>query len=348
MDTDDQIDILEVEDEDLEVEAEIIWQTPPEKVHELPYLKKEKIPWTKGPPTIPEDHYTEFGKRLLKTVEDTLLSKWILDRAGLYAILSEHGYPRDLDTKGGRIQLVRNLAKNPLELKWAAAWLIYKREGGLLDQAEANEFEIEIEKNLPENFQKLQEIEDDKQYKFATGQISMKRRVIQISQDQGDLVKWIGMTNKQAQAITSTIKLINQKLIYLKQRIEPTQGAKSLEKKVPKSNMADNKTNSVEGRNTEWTDRWKEVYDTMEKKLEAVNTKLSSVDDKIKSLIAREQLQVKKNLARKFYQIRKKARRRKISLLQKNPSKFTANKIIPEVEEEEAQEEEEDRLNYSY
>ena len=342
MDTD--LDIMEVEDRDLDKEGELLWTTPLDKVPEMPYLKKEIVPWTKGPPIIPEDHYTQFGKKILQLVQDKLLTMWILDRAGLYAILSEHFYPRDLDNQSGRAQLTYNIAKNPLELKWAAAWLIYKRMGGLLDQREAEEFPCEIEKKLPEDYQKLQEIEDDKQYQFATGQISMKRRIIQISQDQNDLVKWIGMNSKKADAITASIKVINQKLNYLKTKVDGDpknkRDTESGKKIIIKTNMADNKIN-LKGDKIDSAYLTTKDYDSLKKELETVKTKLSEVSDKTKTLILRDQSRVKKNLARKFYRLR-----HRIKKPLKPPMVTVKNSIIEE-DDEEAQEEEE-MLNRSY
>lgn len=344
MDTD--LDIMEVEDRDLEKEGELIWTTPLDEIPSLPYLKKETLPWTKGPPIIPEKHFTKFGEKLLELVKNDLLTRWILDRSSLYAILGDHFYPRELDTQGGRANLAYKIAKDPLELKWAAAWLIYKRMGGLLDQREVNEFPCEIEERIPEDYQKLQEIEDDKQYKFATGQITMKRRIIQISQDQNDLLKWIGMNQKATNAITASIKVINQKLNYLKSKIDvdpkskkDTQGGKNI---IIKTKMAEEKKNLI-GTTEKMEAQSTKEYESLKKELETVKKNLSDLSGKTESLLVRDRDRVKKNLARRFYRLRHRIKKKP-----KPPTVTVKNLIIPEEEDDEAQEEEEEYSNKSF
>lgn len=334
-DLDTEIDIMEVEDRDLEREGELIWTTPLDEVPALPYLKKDVIPWTKGPPLIPGNHFTEFGKKILELVKNDLLTKWILDRSSLYAILVDHLYPRELDNQSGRANLAYKIAKDPLELEWAAAWLIYKRMGGLLDQREVKEFPCEIEQRLPEDYQRLQEIEDDKQYKFATGQITMKRRIIQISQDQNDLLKWIGMNQKATNAVTAAIKVINQKLNYLKSKVDPDPKSKPKNEKAGEKNDLIGTTERIEAQSTK-------EYVSLKKELETVKKDLSVLSDKTESLLVRDRDRVKKNLARRFYRLRQRIKR-KIK-----PPKTVGNQIINEEEDEEAQEEEEDVINKSY
>jgi hypothetical protein len=342
-DLDTEVDIMEVEDRDLEKEGELLWKTPLDKVPDLPYLKKDILPWTKGPPIIPDNHFTKFGEKILELVKNDLLTKWILDRSSLYAILGDHFYPRELDTQSGRANLAYKIAKDPLELEWAAAWLIYKRMGGLLDQREVNEFPCEIEGRIPEEYQKLQEIEDDKQYKFATGQITMKRRIIQISQDQNDLLKWIGMNQKATNGVTAAIKVINQKLNYLKLKVDPD----------PKSKQS---TNSGKNTTTEKAGKKKDLigtterleaqstkeYESLKKELETVKKELSDLSDKTETLFVRDRDRVKKNLARRFYRLRQRIKKKL------KPPKTVANKTITEEEDEGAQEEEEEMANKSF
>jgi hypothetical protein len=333
-DLDTEIDIMEVEDRDLEKEGELIWTTPLDDVPALPYLRKEIIPWTKGPPLIPENHFTEFGKKILELVKNDLLTKWILDRSSLYAILGDHFYPRELDTQGGRANLAYKIAEDPLELEWAAAWLIYKRMGGLLDQREVEEFPCEIEEKIPEEYQRLQEIEDDKQYKFATGQITMKRRIIQISQDQNDLLKWIGMNQKATNAVTAAIKVINQKLNYLKTKVDPDPKSK------PKIDKAGEKKNLI-GTTVKIEAQSTEEYVSLKKELETVKRDLSVLSGKTESLLVRDRDRVKKNLARRFYRLRQRIKKKL------KPPKTVGTQIINEEEDEEAQEEEEEIINKS-
>jgi hypothetical protein len=334
-DLDTEIDIMEVEDRDLEKEGELIWTTPLDEVPALPYLRKEIIPWTKGPPLIPENHFTKFGKKILELVKNDLLTKWILDRSSLYAILGDHFYPRELDTQGGRANLAYKIAEDPLELNWAAAWLIYKRMGGLLDQREVKEFPCEIEEKIPEEYQRLQEIEDDKQYKFATGQITMKRRIIQISQDQNDLLKWIGMNQKATNAVTAAIKVINQKLNYLKTKVDPDPKSKpKMDKAGEKKNLIGT-TEKVEAQSTK-------EYVSLKKELETVKKDLSVLSGKTESLLVRDRDRVKKNLARRFYRLRQRIKKKL------KPPKTVGTQIINEEEDEEAQEEEEEVINKSY
>jgi hypothetical protein len=335
---------MEVEDRDLEREGELLWSTPLDDIPTLPYLKKDTLPWTKGPPIIPENHFTKFGEKVLELVKNDLLTKWILDRAALYAILVDHHYPRELDTQGGRANLAYKIAKDPLELKWAAAWLMYKRMGGLLDQREVEEFPCEIDKRIPEDYQKLQEIEDDKQYQFASGQITMKRRIIQISQDQNDLLKWIGLNQKAISAITAAMKVVNQKLNYLKSKIDPdpkskkdTEGGKKIiikEKAGEKKNLMST-TEYMEAQSTK-------EYESLKKELETVKKNLSDLSDKTQSLLVRDRERVKKNLARRFYRLRHRIKKKS------KPPPTVKARIIPEVVDDEAQEEEEEISNKSF
>ena len=71
-DLDTEVDIMEVEDRDIEKEGELLWKTPLDKVPDLPYLKKDILPWTKGPPIIPDNHFTEFGEKILELVKNEM------------------------------------------------------------------------------------------------------------------------------------------------------------------------------------------------------------------------------------------------------------------------------------
>lgn len=333
---------MEVEEKDLEREGELIWSTPLDEIPFLPYLKEDIIPWTKGPPIIPSDHFTAFGKRILKIVEDDLLFKWSMDRTALYAVLDEHAYPRDLDTQSGRANLVYKLATDPLELKWAASWLIYKRMGGLMDLRETEEFECKIDENLPKNFQELQEIAEDKRYSFTTGQISVKRRVAEISHDQNLLIKWIGMNNKAIQAMTAEMVTFNKKLNYLKLKVEPIQ---EIKKDIRGGNkniikIAEcGKKDRVPLESKDTSGLTKEV-DTLRTKLETVSTKLSELSGKTLALLRKDEVRTKKNLARKFYQLRHRTHK------PPKPLKTVKESVIPEDDED--PHEQEDRLNRSY
>lgn len=344
MDTglDTEVDIMEVEDRDIENEGELLWITPLDKVPDLPYLKKDILPWTKGPPIIPDDHFTEFGKKILELVKNDLLTRWILDRSSLYAILGDHFYPRELDTQSGRANLAYKIAKDPLELNWAAAWLVYKRMGGLLDQREVEEFPCEIEKRIPEEYQKLQEIEDDKQYKFATGQITMKRRIIQISQDQNDLLKWIGMNQKATNGVTAAIKVINQKLNYLKSKVDldpkskhSTHGGEDVATKAGEKKDLRGTTERLGAQPIK-------EYVSLKNELETVKKELSDLSGKTEALFVRDRDRVKKNLARRFYRLRQRIKKKL------KPPRTVANKIITEEEDEGAQEEEREIANISF
>lgn len=338
-DTDTQISLMEVENRDIENEGLLIWNTPLEEIPQLPYLRKEKLPWTKQPPLLPKDHYTKFGEKLLQLVKDQLLTMWILDRAGLYGILGDHFYPREMDTQGGRVTLAYNLAKNPKELEWAAAWLIYKRAGGLLDLRETEEFEIKVEEKLPEVFQDLQRIEQDKQYHFTSGQISTKRRIVQISQDQGEMLKWIGMNHKKGELLTSTLTALNKKYNELKQKVEnfkklstsPKTSKEELEKEVKKE------TKVKSEKTTDWSSIVSELEQKMRSRLEKIEKRVDNSETNIKSLMAKDQERYRKIQARKFYQLRQKKKR-------KLPPKKAEDRII---QEEDSAADEEESGNYS-
>jgi hypothetical protein len=327
---------MEVENRDIENEGLLIWNTPLDEIPDLPYLRKKILPWTKNPPKLPKNHYTKFGEKLLNLVKDKLLTMWILDRAGLYAILGDHFYPRDMDTQGGRVTLAYNIAKNPEELEWAAAWLIYKRAGGLLDLRETEKFEIKVEEKLPEVFQKLQEVEQDKQYHFTSGQISMKRRIVQISQDQSDLLKWIGMNHKKGEALTSSLKSLNAKYNELKKGVEDLKKTKAPKEESPKK--MDPKVEVKKGKEAEseeaidWSSIASKIEEKMRLRLEKVEKRVDLSEEKLKTLMAKDEERNKKIQARKFYRIRQKKKKRL-------PPKYAKNEIIQE-EELSAQEEE--------
>lgn len=334
-DTDTKVSLMEVEDRDIERESLLIWKTPLDNVPDLPYLRKEIFPWTKKPPKLPKDHYTKFGEKILNLVKDRLLTLWILDRTALYAILGDHFYPREMNTQSGRATLAYEIANNPEELEWAAAWLIYKRAGGLLDLRETEEFGIEIEENLPEAYQQLQEVEMDKQYLFTSGQICMKRRIAQISQDQSELLKWIGMDHKRGDALTSSLKALNAKLMEIKKWVDNFKNQK------PAINEGDKKLNiNAEVKKepavidaTDWSSIISKVEEKMRTKLENVESRLEKNEEKLKTLVNEGEERRKKYQARKFYRIRKRKKK-------KNPPKPKLEDI-PEEDDHSAHEEEE-------
>lgn len=313
-DTNSRIDLLEVEDVDLVKEGELIWQGDITKVPHLPYLNKKEMPWDKKPPILPKNHYTKFGEKILQIVKDKLLEMWILDRTGLYAILMNHSYPRNLEEQGGRAQLTYRLAKDPDELNWAAAWLVYKRMGGTLDLQENKEFPIEIEPKIPEEYQELQKIQENQQMMFGTGQITLKRRILEMGQDQADMIKWIGTNNKLLNAQTKAIKILNNKVNQIAKLDEKSQ--KTV--KDQKSNMADNTTN---GPQENWetkassTKTEKDLFIRIEK----LEQETKRITKSFNSLSIREEDKKKKGAARFFYNLRKnKPRVRKRKSLESN------------------------------
>ena len=299
-DTNSRIDLLEVEDVDLIKEGELIWQGDITKVPHLPYLTKKEMPWDKKPPMIPKNHYTKFGEKVLQIVKDKLLEMWILDRTGLYAILKDHSYPRNLDEQGGRAQLIYRLAKDPDELTWAASWLLYKRMGGTLDFQENKEFPIEIEPKIPEDYQELQRIQKHQQTMFGTGQITLKRRILEIGQEQADMIKWIGINKKLLNAQTNAIKILNNKVNMMAKLDEKNQKSR----KVENSNMADNKTNLPQ---ENWETKASSVRTEKDlyQKIEKLEEELKRANKSIKSLQNKEEDKKKKGTARFFYNLRK-------------------------------------------
>ena len=300
-DTNSRIDLLEVEDGDLVKEGELIWQGDITKIPHLPYLKKQETPWDKKPPMIPKNHYTKFGEKILQIIKDKLLEMWILDRTGLFAILIDHSYPRNLEDQSGRTQLIYRLAKDPDELTWAASWLLYKRMGGTLDFQENKEFQIKIESKIPEEYQELQKVQIHQQYMFGTGQITLKRRIMEISLDQADMIKWIGMNKKMINAHSSAIKLLNSKITKMDKLEEKSE---KLEK-TQKSNMADNKTNLPhpdKETKASSTRTEKDLY----QKIERLEKELKTTTKSLKTLLNKEESKKKKGAARFFYNLRKK------------------------------------------
>jgi hypothetical protein len=259
------------------------------------------MPWDKKPPMIPKNHYTKFGEKILQIIKNKLLEMWILDRTGLFAILSDHSYPRNLEDQSGRVQLIYRLAKDPDELTWAASWLLYKRMGGTLDFQENKEFPIQIEPKIPEEYQELQKIQKHQQNMFGTGQITLKRRIMEISLDQADMIKWIGMNKKMLNAHSAAIKLLNSnisKMAKLEQDSEKTQ-------KTQKSNMADNKIKlPQEKRETTASSvrTEKELY----QKIEKLEKDLKTANKSLNSLLSKEEDKKRKGMARFFYNLRKK------------------------------------------
>ena len=336
-DTNSRIDLLEVEDVDLIKEGELIWQGDITKVPHLPYLIKKEMPWDKKPPMIPKNHYTKFGEKVLQIIKDKLLEMWILDRTGLYAILKDHSYPRNLDEQGGRAQLTYRLAKDPDELTWAASWLLYKRMGGTLDFQENKEFPVEIETKIPEDYQELQKVLKHQQMMYGTGQITLKRRILELGQEQADMIKWIGINKRLLNAQTSSIKLLNNKINSMAKLDEKTQTFKE----GGKSNMADKKTNLPQ---ENWETKASSVRTEKDlyQKIEKLENELKRANKSIKSLQKKEEDKKKKGTARFFYNLRKT--KPKV----KNRKSPDSNTIEEKSESQEHSSKSQEKSNYSY
>jgi hypothetical protein len=315
------INLMEYEEGDLTKEGKLLWTGDIDQVPSTPYLKIKQLPWSKKPPILPK-HFSEFGERILKLIEDQLLTMWALDRAGLYAILAEHSYPRDISDIGGRRKLSYEIASNPNELRWAAAWLMYKREGGSMDLEETEMYQIKVEKMIPEEFQKLQTMEKDKLYHFTTGQISLKTKIMETAKDKADLIKILGMQKLQ---LTKTLNLM--KSFY--------KDIESLKKKEEKRQVDEDKISLLssvdKGMKSEDTSaQLTQMEEKIEKKLGAIETTLKDQSTKVSNLQEWILERQRKAQARRFYKLRKRQKKK----LKKNLGK------VPEAQEEQAEEDE--------
>lgn len=318
------INLMEYEEGDLSKEAELLWKGDIDQVPKMPYLKIKNLPWTKKPPIIP-DHFTEFGEKVVKLIEDKLLTMWALDRSGLYAILVEHSYPRDISNIGGRRKLSYEIANNPKELRWAAAWLLYKREGGSMDLEETDMYPIKVDEKIPDEFQQLQEMEKDKNYYFTTGQISLKTRITEMGKDRADLIKILGLQKLQLTKTLNLMKSFYKDISSLKAKVEETQ--KVNEERISITSSVDKGSKSEET-----SAQITQLEEKIEKKLGAIETSIKNQDDKVSNLQEWILERQRKAQARKFYKLRKKKRRK----LSKNLG------MVPEAKEEEAEEEEDE------
>ena len=317
------INLMEYEEGDLSKEGKLLWTGDIDQVPSTPYLKIKQLPWSKKPPILPK-HFSEFGERILKLIEDQLLTMWALDRAGLYAILAEHSYPRDISDIGGRRKLSYEIASNPNELRWAAAWLMYKREGGSMDLEETEMYQIKVEKMIPDEFQKLQIMEKDKLYHFTTGQISLKTKIMETAKDKADLIKILGMQKLQ---LTKTLNLM--KSFY--------KDIESLKKKEEKRQVDEDKISLLssvdKGMKSEDTSaQLTQMEEKIEKKLGAIETTLKDQSTKVSSLQEWILERQRKAQARRFYKLRKRQKKK----LTKNLGK------VPEAQEEQAEEDDEE------
>ena len=315
------INLMEYENGDLSKEGKLLWTGDIDQVPSSPYLKVKDLPWSKKPPKI-LNHFTEFGERILKLIEDRLLTMWALDRAGLYAILAEHSYPRDISNIGGRRKLSFEIANNPKELRWAAAWLLYKREGGSMDLEETEMYPIKVDAQIPDEFQKLQQMEKDKNYYFTTGQISLKTRITEMGKDWADLLKILGLQKLQLTKTLNLMKSFYKDIENLKKKTNEIQ--KVTEERISITSSVDKGSKSEET-----TAHITQIEEKIEKKLSDIETTLKNQDNKVSNLQEWFLERQKKARARKFYKLRKKKKK-----LTKDLGK------IPEAEQEEAEEDE--------
>ena len=216
------------------------------------------------------------------------------------------------------------IASNPNELRWAAAWLMYKREGGSMDLEETEMYPIKVEKMIPEEFQKLQTMEKDKLYHFTTGQISLKTKIMETAKDKADLIKILGMQKLQ---LTKTLNLM--KSFY--------KDIESLKKKEEKRQADEDKISLLssvdKGMKSEDTSaQLTQMEEKIEKKLGAIETTLKDQSTKVSNLQEWILERQRKAQARRFYKLRKRQKKK----LKKNLGK------VPEALEEQAEEDEED------
>ena len=315
------INLMEYENGDLSKEGKLLWTGDIDQVPSSPYLKVKDLPWSKKPPKI-LNHFTEFGEKILKLIEDKLLTMWALDRAGLYAILAEHSYPRDISNIGGRRKLSFEIASNPKELRWAAAWLLYKREGGSMDLEETEMYPIKVDAQIPDEFQKLQQMEKDKNYYFTTGQISLKTRITEMGKDWADLLKILGLQKLQLTKTLNLMKSFYKDIENLKKKTNEIQ--KVTEERISITSSVDKGSKSEET-----TAHITQMEEKIEKKLSDIETTLKNQDTKVSNLQEWFLERQKKARARKFYKLRKKKKK-----LPKDLGR------IPEAEQEEAEEDE--------
>ena len=164
-------------------EAENIWDIDLDQLPKKQYTQSNIRLWKIPPPEIDEKEFKKFGLRIISLIEEELLRLWILNRSDLFANLKEHFYPRPLESKEDRHNLIMKFASDEKELRWAAVWMIWMKIGGLLEVKEEEFFEEKIDESIPAEYQELQKLNRKESEDFLKGNTYTRIRIAELGNE---------------------------------------------------------------------------------------------------------------------------------------------------------------------
>lgn len=281
-------------------EAENIWEIDLDQLPKKEYTQSNIRLWKIPPPEIDEKEFKKFGLRIISLIEEELLRLWILNRSELFANLKEHFYPRPLESKEDRHNLIMKFASDEKELRWAAVWMIQRKIGGLLEVNEEEFFEEKIDESPPAEFQELQKV-NRKESWLGENNLMINKAISEIKLLNEDIIDLKGtnveLENKiknlvdEENVLKSKLDLLNEKnLINLEKRLE------ELEKNKAK----------VDNNNDFILKKDNKMYSLIIRKLDFIIRSLKRIESKIDywNFNNYNYFKKKKQNARKFYELR--------------------------------------------
>ena len=197
-------------------EAENIWDIDLDQLPKKQYTQSNIRLWKIPPPEIDEKEFKKFGLRIISLIEEELLRLWILNRSDLFANLKEHFYPRPLESKEDRHNLIMKFASDEKELRWASVWMIWMKIGGLLEVKEEEFFEEKIDESIPAEYQELQKLNRKESEDFLKGNTYTRIRIAELGNENLNTLSLLGKNNLMINKAISEIKLLNKDIIELK------------------------------------------------------------------------------------------------------------------------------------
>ena len=281
-------------------EAENIWKIDLDQLPNKEYTQSNTRLWKIPPPEIDEKEFKKFGLRIISLIEEELLRLYILNRSELFANLKEHFYPRPLESKEDRHNLIMKFASDEKELRWAAVWMIWRKIGGFKEE---EFFEEKIDESIPAEFQELQKVNRKESEYFVKGNTSTR---IRIGNENLNKIKEL-VDN----ALKSKLELLNENLINLKKRLEDLEKNKA---KVGNNNdilmKKDNQKNSL-----------------IIRKLDFIIRSQKRIESKFGSLMFNnyKSFKKKKQNKRKFFELIKESKEKKIKAVKEEEKSVKEN-----------------------
>ena len=201
----------------LVAEAESIWKIDLDVVPDRDYVKSKERNWKYIAPKINKEDFTTFGWKIINIIKDDLLRRWIMDRMSLFACLIDNHYPRPLQEEDDRSRLIMSFSKDEEELNWAAVWLIWKRVGGLLEAKEEDHFRVEVNGNIPKEYQELQRLNREEANDFLKGNTGYKLRIAELGNENMKIIDWLGRNNLMITRSIDAIRRLGQQFLDLKE-----------------------------------------------------------------------------------------------------------------------------------